>query len=801
MKTFLSLLILLLANAVTGQAVVQIGNVEATSVDQNVIHLKTQNAFIEIIPYSQNIIRFRIDKKPLKKDFSYAVTAKPESIKANISQEGNEIKISTASINCVIQKKPFSVAIYTKDGKVINEDAKGFTTSWADNSVTTYKKMQNGERFIGLGEKSGNLDRKGNAYTNWNTDAAGYDNGTDPLYSDVPFYIGLHDHLSYGIFLDNTYQTDFNFGASNDIFSSFGARGGEMNYYFIYDNSVAKIITDYTWLTGRMKMPPLWSLGYQQSKWSYFPDTMVLHIAHELRNKHFPADGMVLDIDYMDKYQLFTWNKKYFPHPHVMTDSLRKLGFRTTVIVDPGIKIAPEAPAYQKGLKEDVYLKYPNGQYYSGQVWPGWCNFVDFTSEKGRAYWRSQMSFFAKNGVSGVWNDMNEISTWGQRTPNNILYNYDGRGANNLEGHNVYALNMVRSSYEGMKQITGVRPFILSRSGYAGLQRYSAIWTGDNQPNDDHMLLGVRLLNSMGLSGLAFTGMDISGFLGNATPELFTRWMQIGAFMPYCRNHKITGAKPAEPWCYGEDALNNSRSYIELRYHLLPYLYSTFYEATQDGLPVNRSLAIDYTFQEDVYKEDFQNQYLFGNNIMVAPFKSTDTKGKIYLPANDNWYNFYTDRKFDGGQVIDTKVTLDRLPLYIKAGSIIPMQSLIQSTADMPTDTLVLHVYNDNKTNSFTYYEDDGESYRYQKGDDYKRIIKFNPRDRRIEFSKVEGAFVSKFKYVKILLHGFNDTYSEQKQQYFSALPYKISPENKNGYIAVKVIVAANAENEFSIKY
>lgn len=574
-----------------------------------------------------------------------------------------------------------------------------------------------------------------------------------------------------------------------------------MNYYFIYDKNVTKIITDYTWLTGRMNMPPLWSLGYQQSRWGYYPDTMVYDIARELRNKHFPADGIVLDIDYMDRYQLFTWNKKYFPAPRAMTDSLRKLGFRTTVIVDPGIKVAPEAPAYRKGLKEDVYLKYPNGLYYTGQVWPGWCNFVDFTSEKGRAYWRDQMHFFVNSGVSGVWNDMNEISTWGQHTPNNILYDYDGLGANNLQGHNAFGLNMARSSFEGMKQITGLRPFVLSRSGYAGLQRYSAIWTGDNQPDEEHMLLGVRLLNSMGLSGLAFTGVDISGFSGNATSSLFTRWMQIGAFMPYCRNHKITGAKPAEPWCYGNDALDDSRSYIELRYHLMPYIYSTFYEVTQDGLPVNRSLAIEYTNQNNIYDERFQNQYLFGSSILVAPFKSTDTDGKIYLPKGDNWYDFYDDKKIDGGQTIDKRISLDRLPLYVKAGSIIPMQSLVESTAEMPTDTLVLHIYEGDKLNSFIYYEDDGESYKYQTGDYYKRTISFNPVVNTIGFSKVEGSYASKFRFIKILLHGFEKKSGKSKREYFSALPYKVTAEAASGNIPVESVIVKNSDKMFSVKF
>jgi len=799
---FFFLLSIMVVQIASAQLVTPMGNVTELYADQNnVLHIKTENAYADIIPYSQNIIRIRINNAPFKKDFSYAVVAAPQILNAKVLQTADAVSLSTDSMICIIQKNPFSVAFYTKDNRLINEDAKGFGTSWVGNSVTTYKALQKGERFIGLGEKGGDLDRAGSGYTNWNTDAAGYDNNSDPLYSTIPFYMGIHDGLAYGIFLDNSYQSDFNFGASNNQFSSFGARGGEMNYYFLYNASVAGILQSYTWLTGRMQMPPMWSLGYQQSKWSYHPDTMVMRVAKELRAKHFPADGMVLDINYMDKYQLFTWNAKEFPHPRQMTDSLRSMGFRTTVIVDPGIKIEPTAAAYQKGLKEDVYLKYPNGEYYAGQVWPGWCNFTDFTSEKGRAYWREQMHFFVNSGVSGVWNDMNEISTWGQKTPDNILYDFDGNGATNLQAHNVYGLNMARSSYEGMKQATGLRPFILSRSGYAGLQRYSAIWTGDNQPTEEHMLLGVRLLNSMGLSGLAFTGMDISGFTGDATPSLFTRWMEIGAFIPYCRNHKSIDLKPAEPWCYGDEALNISRNYIALRYRLLPYLYAAFYEATQNGLPVNRSLAINYTDDSTIYNVRFQNQYLFGGSFMIAPFESTVENGEIYLPKGNDWYDFFTDEKLTGGQILQAKITLDKLPVFVKAGSIIPMQSAIESTAQKPTDTLTLHVYNGTEIHNFVYYEDDGESFQYQTGAFYKRTIAFNPVTKTIDFSKAEGSFTSKFKFVKIIFHGFDNIAAKTKSEYFSAIPYDVSENNRTGYIPVKSMVLPNASNAFSIKF
>ncbi len=735
--------------------VTNIGSVTAVKVDKQTISIKTTNANAEITVYSPSIIRVRIDNKPFKPDFSYAVVGKVTDTKVDITQNDTEINLVTDSVKAVIQKKPFSIAFYTTDGKVINEDEHGLTTSWVEKSVTTYKKMQDDEHFIGLGEKTGNLDRKGNGYTNWNSDVYGYSINMDPLYSTIPFYIGIHHGLNYGIFLDNTYQSDFNFGASNDRFSSFGARGGEMNYYFIYHKTVAGILSSYTWLTGRMPLPPIWSLGYQQNRYSYYPEAEVMRIANTLREKRIPADGITLDIHYMDKYQLFTWNKSRFPEPAKMNAELNKLGFKTTVIVDPGIKIEKGAKAYEDGLQKDIYIKYPDGQPYTGQVWPGWCNFTDFTNPKGREWWRNQVKFFAESGVSGIWNDMNEISTWGQKMPDNVLFNYDGDLTTHLLAHNVYGMQMARSSYEGALQNFKERPFILSRSGYAGLQRYSALWTGDNRAEDDHMLQGVRLLNSLGLSGISFTGMDIGGFTGNPSTPLYTRWIQLGAFIPYFRNHTALNSRSAEPWTFGEDVLDIARRYISLRYTLLPYIYSTFYTSTQNGVPVMRSLAINYTFDKKILDADFQNQYEFGDAFIVTPFESTKDFGKVYFP-DGLWYDLYTGEVQQGKHEKIIPLYTYKLPVFVKGASIIPMQSLTQTTAEQPTDTLSIHIYNGDIANSFTYYEDDGKSFNYQKGDFYKRIITFNPKTNSILFAKANGNYVSHFKYIKLILHGFS---------------------------------------------
>src|SRR6185312_1327181 len=356
---------------------------------------------------------------------------------------------------------------------------------------------------------------------------------------------------------------------------------------------------------------------------------------------------------------------------------------------------------------------------------------------------------------------MNEISTWGQKMPDNVLFDYDGKHADHLQAHNVYGMQMARSSYEGALQQFKERPFILSRSGYAGIQRYSALWTGDNRAEEDHMLQGVRLLTSLGLSGVPFTAMDVGGFTGNPTISLYTRWMQIGAFIPYFRNHTNFNTKSAEPWAFGEDALDISRSYINLRYQLLPYLYSTFYESTQNGMPIMRSLAISCTFDPEIFKSDYQNQYEFGNAFMIAPFESNKEYGKVYFPEG-TWYDLYKGDIKTGKQEKIIPLSISKLPVYVKGGSIIPMQALIQSTAEQPTDTLFIHIYNGRIKNEFIYYEDDGKSFAYQKGDFYKRVIVFDPEKQTITFNAAEGTYKSHFKHIELILHGFNQVTAMQ---------------------------------------
>jgi alpha-glucosidase len=715
---------------------------------------KTTNGFFKIEFYSESTVRIVTTREEAFNDFSYAVVAAPALVKFEAIEQAGSLELTTASLKVVVQQNPFSVSFKNLSGEIINEDDV-LGTRWNAGQVATYKKLQEGERFIGLGEKNGPLDRKGKGYVNWNTDNFGYSPDADPLYSTVPFYIGLHHKVSYGIFFDNSSRTQFNFGASNDRFASFSADAGEMIYYFIGGNSVAEIITSYTHLTGRMPLPPMWSIGYQQCRYSYYPDREVISIAENFRERDFPGDAIVLDIHYMDAYKIFTWDPKTFPDPKSMITKLKEHGFEVVVMCDPGIKIEPGYEAYDSGIKEDVFIKYPDGQPYSGQVWPGWCHFPDFTNAKTREWWGRHFKEYADLGVEGFWNDMNEIATWGNMLPDIIEFEMEGKKATALEGRNLFGFMMSRSTYEGTKKLLkNKRPFNLTRSAYAGAQRYTAVWTGDNVAYDAHMLAGVRLVNSMGLSGLAFTGYDIGGFVGNADEKLFARWMAIGAFSPFFRGHSMINSRDSEPWSYGEKVEEISRNFMKLRYRLLPYLYSLFYEASQTGLPINRSLAIDYTFNDLVYDHRYHNQYLFGPSILVAPVESTKDLLKVYLPEGD-WYDLFTDEHHTGNREIVADCPMEQLPVYVKGSAIIPMREKAGINTRDQGDVLEVHVYRGEKDNSFVLYEDDGATFDHEKGSFAKRTLSYSPAQKTFTINKSEGSYASPFKKLKLCFHGF----------------------------------------------
>lgn len=721
---------------------------------------KITNAIFDVRVYNDNIVRVRISKNKALNNFSYALvdTTLPSFNNITIQDKGNIILFSTKLIVTEIQKQPFlKITFKDKNGNVINEDGDDNSTSFTNNKVTVYKKLKEGEHFVGMGEALGNLDRRGSGITLNNTDNYRYSDPRVPMYSSIPFYIGAHHNIVYGIFFNNSYKSFFNFGLSTP-FTSISFDGGDLDYFFMYDTSVAKVIEHYTSLTGRMQLPPLWSLGYQQSRCTYYPQDKVMWIAETFRRKKIPLDGIVLDADYQLVYEPFRTNTQRFPDLPKLSSDLSEMNIELTASVYPGVNIDSSYDSYNDGLKKNVFIKTSDGKDFQTEIAPLKVHLPDYTNPKARQWWIDKMKWMQDNGINGYWNDMNEPAVGGSYLPDNLVFDFDGRKSTAAEAKNVYGFQMARSSYEaGLKYRNGQRPFVLTRSGFAGVQRYSAIWSGDNMATDEGLLTSVLLNNQFGLSGVPFVGDDLGGYIGDGSKSLYTRWIEVGIFSPYCRNHREFFGAANEPWAYGEEAEAISKTYIEFRYRLMPYIYSAFYEASQTGMPIARSLCINYPFDDKVYSNNYQYEFLFGNDMLIAPLTSKENSKKIYLPQG-NWYNIYTDEKIAGAKEFSQEFPTIELPIYIKASAIIPMQSIVQSTKEKPSDTLFVHIYNGTEENVFTYYEDDGNTFNYKKGDYCKRNLELDNSKNQIIFDEQQGTYNSQFKYVHLILHGFDET-------------------------------------------
>jgi alpha-glucosidase len=738
----------------------QAGAVKKTTVMPHGIAFELTNGYAEITAYGPSTVRVRAGRQKFAKDFSYAIDDLSSSYNfISTFTEGAKKILLTDSLKVVVDLQPFRVAFYNLKNELLSGDEGNLGISWWGNQVSCYRKLHPDEKFIGLGEKTGGINRRGQVYQNWNSDVPAYAQNQDPLYATIPFFIGVHGNVCYGIFFDNTHHSYFNFGGGADEeLYHFGADDGEMNYYFFGGATVPQLLKEYTALTGRTPMPPLWSLGYQQCRWGYASSKELISLAKTLREKRFPSDVVYMDITYMDHYKVFTWDPVNFPDPAGMMDELKKMNFDLVTIIDPGIKVEKGYKAYEDGVAQNQFAKYPDGRLYVGHVWPGRCHFPDFTKAGTRKWWGNNFKASHTDiGIRGFWNDMNEPAAWGREFPNLIEFGEGPDKATLYTVKNAYGLLMSKATYEGTKTLlNGQRPFVLTRASYSGIQKYSAQWTGDNFASDEHMLLGQRLLNSMAVSGIPYVGMDIGGFMGDVTPELYVRWMNLGIYSPLMRQHSVIDSRYHEPWQFGEANTRFIRSLLEQRYKMLPYLYSSFYAAHQSGLPVNRMLPVAYTFDNNCYNDKFGNEFLFGDNLLVCPADSKTLIAEVYLPGDGRWYRLADDKIYEGGRSQYVPSPLDNLPVFVKESGIIPMQGVVQSTKEKGDGVLSVHVWKGNTPNSFVYYEDDGTTYNYMKSEFYKRTISYLPGSNQIILEAKEGTYASKFDQVKLVLHGFD---------------------------------------------
>lgn len=728
-------------------------------------YFKCDDKVLEVSVYASNIVRFRYSPDGrFEDDFSYALKKEEPPENPNYEFELKEVEdrfyISTSEIDVEISKT-LHITIRDKQGKLINEDEAGVT--WEDNHqygghvVHCTKKIQEQEEFFGLGDKPCRSHLRGLRAEMWGSDTYGYEKNTDPLYKNIPFYYGLQHEVAYGVFFDNTFRTRFDFGHERSDICHFWSEGGEMNYYFIYGPDLLRVAESYTALTGRPDMPPLWALGYQQSKWSYFPEQKVKDIAAEFRSRKIPCDVIHLDIDYMDGFKCFTWDPERFPDPKRMVAELEADGFKTVVILDPGLKIDKSYDLYIEGVENRMFCRRADGPLMKGKVWPGDCHFPDFTNPKVREWWAGLFEAFMESGVHGIWNDMNEPAVLEVGTfPDDTRHNYDGHPCSHRKAHNVYGMQMARSSYNGAKKaIFPRRPFMLTRSGYAGVQRYAAVWTGDNLATWEHLWIANIQCQRLSISGISFAGSDVGGFIGECSPELMVRWMQLAAFHAVYRTHSSRDYGAREPWTFGEPYTKAIRTAIQTRYNFLPYLYTQFWKYHTEGTPVLRPLCfLDQSDRETYYRQD---EFGVGNHVVVCPITQPGVEERqMYLPEG-KWYNYWNDEVQIGKQEFTTKVELGTWPIYVKAGAVIPQYPAVQNTSELDLKYLYLHVYVGEGPCTSELYEDAGEYYDYEQGNHRIRTFTVKREGTGLRISQLQkGRFNVSYSTLKLFIHGMD---------------------------------------------
>lgn len=763
------------------------GTLAQWSVEGHTLHCRCDNqVLLRVSVLTDHILRLRFAVDGyFPSDFSYAIDPdfQPGIPDFEVEETAEHLLLRTAAVECRLSREGLRTTMLDRTGRVLLDDEKGFhweESDYGGEIVMMSKQTHADESYFGLGDKSCGFNLRGTRLANWNTDCFGYHGQSDPLYRAIPFYFGLREGQGYGVFFDNSFETFFDFARERHDATSYWAHGGEMNYYFIAGPELLRVAERYAQLTGRPELPPRWSLGFHQCKWSYYPEAVVRNLASEFRQREIPCDAIYLDIDYMDGYRCFTWNHAYFPQPKQLIDDLRAQGFRTVVIIDPGIKIDHDYWVFKEGMAHDAYLKRLDGPYAKGKVWPGECYFPDYTRPEVRAWWASLFrDLIRKNGVAGVWNDMNEPAAFEAETktlPMDIMFDYEGNPASHRKAHNVYGMQMSRASYEGVKHFAYPnRPFMITRATYSGGQRFASVWTGDNVASWEHLWLASIQTQRLSVSGFSLAGSDIGGFNDTPDGELFVRWLQLGVFHPLCRVHSIgyndagdeavdeaavtanieAGNRDQEPWSFGEPFTSIARQTIELRYRLLPQLYTAAWQNSTQGTPMLRPLSfLDQHNPETLHRME---EFCLGDHLLACPVSEQGaTQRGLYLPKGI-WYDFRSGRMREGGQEIFVEVGLDQIPMFMRGGGVLPLGPVMQYSDERPLDKLDLRVcYAPGETESYLYL-DAGDGYDYTEGQYRVNTFLVAGSQRKLTLTQAtEGDYQPAMAVYKLMIYGLD---------------------------------------------
>ena len=797
----------------TAQPAVTLESLSSSQPLRDGIQLQSGSAVMRIAALRDDIIRVRVSpNSSLPEDASWAVLAEPraKSISVQPSQDSNSVGFRTAALEVRIEREPLRIVIRDLSGNLISADAVGRPTTFQSGGFSVYKQMPADEHYFGLGDKTGQFDRREQAYTLWNTDVAPQES-IDPLYKSIPFFLAINGTRAYGMFLDNTWRTWFDFGKQSRDMYAFGAEGGPLDYYFIYGPTAKQVLESYAYLTGKPPLPPLWALGFQQSRWSYTPESKLREIATRLRTDSIPSDVVYLDIDYQDRNRPFTVDSKTFPNLPGLVADLRKQHFHLVNITDLHIAhVANQGYApYDSGHAGDHFVKNPDGSEFVGTVWPGPAVFPDFTRTQTREWWGNLYQQFVKDGVAGFWNDMNEPSVFNvpsKTMPLDTVHRIEEPGfttrtATHAEIHNIVGLENARGTFEGLLKLRPEeRPFVLTRATFAGGQRYGFSWTGDNSATWNHLRIATQMVLNLGISGISFVGADVGGFNNSPSSELLTRWVEQAAFSPFFRDHSSKGTLPHELWVNGAEQEAIRRRYVETRYRLLPYIYALAEESSRTGLPLMRPIFLEFpeVFAANANFEHWDTEFLLGRSLLVAPQPFSETLDDYVVSfPNVPWFDFWSGEKISPPRKIHPK--LDTMPVYVRGGTVLPMQPLIQSTDETPMGPLELRVY-PGPDCSGTIYLDDGHTFAYQHGQFLRQSFtcESDGKSVRLKFHGREGTYAPWWKFMEVVVYDWPSARAEAKVS-GSTYPLKTTYDLKQHSLHV-TLSDQSGEAELSIR-
>lgn len=700
-----------------------IGNVAKAAQTDGSVTFHCTNGLVRLSVVNERVIRVEAvcgDALPAKTSLVVLQAANSKKEAMEVVENATGWLLMTRALRVRVDRSPCRLTFQDVQDRTLNEDASAAAERGEAHEMRCVKRLPKNEHFYGFGHKGGPLDKRGTRMVMWNQYQA-YAPDSDPLSINVPFFVAIRAGVAYGIYLDSPAKSVFNMGAENPKRYTITCADSHLDYYFIYGPDPKQVLYSYSQLTGTMPLPPRWTLGYHQSRYSYPTEQRVREIARQLRSRKIPCDAIWFDIHYMDGYRVFTWNQEAFPNPQKLITDLGTAGFHSVVIIDPGVKQEKTYSVYKSGISKGYFLRKADSSLFVGTVWPGPAVFPDFLNPKVRRWWGDLHASLLEQGIAAIWNDLNEPQVFLYAEYDELAKVVHAEGVETIPDasvHNLYANLENQATFEALlRRRPNQRPWILSRAGWAGVQRYAAVWTADSTSTWEHLRVTVPMLLNLGMSGIPFVGADVGGFFKDCTPELFTRWLEMAVFTPFCRDHTCDGTVDQEPWAFGPEVEAISRRFINWRYQLLPYLYDLTYEASVTGTPVVRPLILE--FPNDEHCCAVEDEFLLGASLLIAPTLSQGAREReVYLPAGE-WIDQHTLESHAGPVTIRVSAPLGDCPTFARIGSIIPLHPIVQHTGE-PAKQLHLDIFPPTVTGDaaeYRHYEDDGETLAYKRGE------------------------------------------------------------------------------------